>query len=177
MAGPPPRISDTTRKAIIEAVSGGERRASVARRYQVSDTAVANVARAAGLVAPPLTAARKLALQGTIEVNRLKAQHRRGKQALQLFAYAERLGKQLWQPAKVYAFGRDAAGVHAYTEHEIPEPDAKAKQAIAISMGICLQRALELVRFDRDETGTSTVRASILQLVDRLAEEEQLATG
>ena len=48
-----------------------------------------------------------------------------------------------------------------------PEP-----QALAITIGVLTDKALQLLRYDRDDDSTSTVTASILQLVDRLAEAE-----
>jgi hypothetical protein len=143
----------------------------------VSDTTVANLSRQAGLIGPPLSEARKAALRGTIEANSLMAKWKRSRQALALMTDTERLRKQLWQPVRVYGFGRGHDGEPVYVEHEIGEPDAKSKQALAITIGVLTDKALQLLRYDRDDDSTSTVKASILQLVDRLAEDEQRAGG
>jgi transposase-like protein len=181
VAGPPQRIPDDTRLAIIEAVRGGERRASVARRYHLSDTTITNIARRAGVVDPPLSVARRAAIRAATELNSERGRYRRSRQSLALLHDADRLRRQLWAPTVVFAFGRNAAGEHAFVQHEISQPDAKAQQATAIAMGICLQRALELARFDLAEGGVSQVKASIVDLMERLSaapdEEEQRATG
>ena len=170
MPGAPPRVPDETRQAIVAAVQAGERRASVARRFHVSDSTVTNYARAAGLVDPPISQARREAIRAATELNSELAKYRRSRQGLALLRDARRLQHQMFAPAVVFAFGRDAAGVHAYTQHEVPEPDAKSKQALAIAMGICLQRALELARFDLVDASGGAARAAIIDLVERLAE-------
>jgi transposase-like protein len=165
------RIDDAKRQAIVAAVRGGERRSRVARRFGVSGTSVTNLARAAGLADPPLSAARRAAIRATTQLNQDLAKAKRARQALALMGVAERLRRQMFQPSVVYAFGRGADGTHQYTEHAVPEPDAKAKQALAIALGITLQRALELARYDRDDDSGATVKAAVIDLVERLAAE------
>jgi transposase-like protein len=169
--GAPPRVPDDTREAIVAAVRAGERRAAVARRFGVSDTTVTNFARAAGVLDPPISLARRDAIRAAAELNSELAKYRRSKEALALLQDAKRLRLQLFRPSKVYAFGRDADGVHAYVEHPVPEPDAKAKQALMISAGIAYQRALELARFGMEDQAGGQVRAAIIDLTERLAAE------
>ncbi|MFI5281855.1 MAG: hypothetical protein ACHQ0J_01840 [Candidatus Dormibacterales bacterium] len=175
MAGPS-RVPDATREAIVAAVRAGQRRAEVARKYHVSDTTVTNLARAAGLVDEPLTAARKLALQTAVEANRLRAKHRRSRQVLALLADSDRLRRQLWKPARVFAFGRNAAGETAYIEHEVAEMPAQAKRDTAIALGILQSKALELIRLDQEADTVGAVKGAIVELVQRLEEAEEAAT-
>jgi transposase-like protein len=163
------RIPDDSRLAIVAAVRGGERRAAVARRFGISDTAVTKFCRAAGLLDPPISQARRAAIRAATELNSELGKYRRSRQSLALLHDGDRLRRQLWAPTIVFAFGRNAEGEHAFVQHEISQPDAKAQQATAIAMGICLQRALELARFDLAEGGVSQVRASIVDLMERLA--------
>jgi len=59
----------------------------------------------------------------------------------------ERLRDQLFAPAQVYNFGGKD---NTFAVEEINEPSFRDKQAIATTIGIFLQRSLELERFDSD---------------------------
>lgn len=171
MAGPW-RVSDDTRASIVAAVRAGERRAEVARRFGVSDTTVTKLARAAGLVGEPLTAARKLALQTAVEANRLRQTPAQPAGAA-LLADSDRLRRQLWKPARVFAFGRNAAGATAYVEHEVAEMPAAAKRDTAVALGILQTKALELIRLDQEAETVGAVKGAIVELEQRLEEADE----
>lgn len=84
------------------------------------------------------------------EATRRRAAERRAALALALLDDAERLRRQLWAPAIVYAF--TSAG---YVEHELPEPPAQDKLALVRALALAIDKHLRLAALDRDDDGTA----------------------
>ena len=160
-------MEPTTREGILEALRAGTRRSVIARRFNVSHSGVGSIARAAGIARRPQTVGQKKAQAAATEQLKLDARERRARISLALLEDADKLRRRLWEPAKAFDFGGKDFG---YVEHEISEPDARSKQALAIAMAVCLDKSIALERFDSE--GSTAVRAAIIELVDRLAGEE-----
>jgi hypothetical protein len=83
----------------------------------------------------------------------------------QLLTDVERLRRQLWKPCLVYDFGGKE---NTYAEHELPEPDFRAKQAIFTSIGIAVDKVIAIRKQD---TGGGEAIGLIVQLVDGIKRE------
>ena len=87
---------------------------------------------------------------------------RRASIARRLLAESECFLDALHKPALVYKFGGKD---NDYNEREIAEPDFQAKQQIMTSVGIALQRSLELEKHDRDDSAERTALTEWLKTV------------
>jgi transposase len=67
---------------------------------------------------------------------------------------AERLTEQMWEPAKVYAFGGKD---NTYEERPVDEPPADAKKALMGAAGMAIDRSLKLVPPETDQQGLAAV--------------------
>jgi hypothetical protein len=93
----------------------------------------------------------------------LEARRRRAKLMVDLLSDAEKLRAALWEPAKVFGFGGKD---YAYADHQLDEPDFKGKQALMISIGIAVDKSLQLEKHDQE--GAAAAKAAIIALVDSL---------
>lgn len=160
-------IPARTRAHIIEELRKGHKLAQIARRHGVSPSAVKAIRIAAGLQPLP-TEAEKIRAAAARDVMLLDARRRRAQLMVSLLEDAEKLRGQLFRPAKVFGFGGREYG---YVEQEIAEPDFKGKQALMISIGIAVDKSLQLEKYDQE--GSAAARAAIIDLVDRLGVEER----
>jgi hypothetical protein len=170
------RVSPATRSLIAVELRNGDGVTEISRRHGISITPVRRIRREEGLQPLP-TAAAKASAGRAREVMALEARRRRGELELAFMGDIEKVRMQLWQPTRVYAFGRNAKGEFGYFEHEIPEPDFKGKQALALVLGILTDKMLALARFDSEGAGMAVAKAAIVSLVDRLVDEEQQLAG
>lgn len=164
------RIDLETRTAIAKAVRKGTQRSVVARKFNVSQSAVARIGQAAGIVRPPLSIGQKKSQRTAIEAVKLESRRRRAELGLALINDAARLREQLWKPWVAYDFGGGGEN-YGYHEHLLKQPDARAQQAIAIAMAICVDKHLAIERADL-ESNTGTVKGAIVSLIDRLEAQE-----
>jgi len=158
-------ITARKRAAIIEDLAHGQKLAQIARRHGVSPSSVKAIRIAQGLQPLPTDEAKESAARARA-VHVLNTKRRRDVLEDRLLSAAEKLLHQMFAPAKVYAFGRNSDGEHAYVDQAVPEPDAKSKQALMISIGIALQRATELNKYNAE--GSAAASAAIIELVDFL---------
>jgi transposase-like protein len=163
----------TTRKraAILDDLIHGKKLAQIARHHGVSPSAVKAIRIAEGLQPLPTDEAKANAAQARA-VMMLEAKRRRDAMELKLIETAERLHGQLFAPTKVFAFGGREYG---YVEEEIDEPDFKGKQALMISIGIALDKALQLNKYNAE--GSAAASAAIIELVDFLGASERAETA
>lgn len=162
-------IPARTRTAIVAELREGKKLAQIARRHKVSPSAVKAIRIAEGLQPLPTEESKILAAQAR-DVMLLDAHRRQGELRSQLLDEAKKLLDSMHQPAKVFAFGgRD----YGYVEQEIDEPDLKGKQALMISVGIAIDKAVLLEKIAQE--GASTAKAAIIDLFDRMAVEEKSA--
>jgi hypothetical protein len=155
----------------VKAVQKGGRRSVVARKFGVSQSAVARIGQEAGIVRRPLSTGQKKSQRMATEAVKLEARRRRAEMSLALIDDAEKLRRQLFEPSMAFDFGGKD---FAYVEHQLKQPDARSQQSIAIAMAVCLDKSLALERFDFE--ASNAVKAAIIQLVDRLVDDEDRAT-
>jgi hypothetical protein len=174
-------IPEKVRRRVVEAVAAGERRSVVARRHKISQASVARICRDAKIIPMPMSPGQRRSVDAASEAMRTATRHRRALLSSAFMDVAERIvgqggdvtSGQLFAPAKVYSFGgRD----NVYVEQQIPEPDAKAKQALVITAAIATEKSILLDRYDREDGGTARVRGSIIELVDHLHATAELET-
>lgn len=157
------------RALIVEQLRRGDKLAQIARRHGVSPSAVKAIRIAEGLQPLPTEESKERA-RAARDVMLLDARRRRAELMISLLEDAEKLRTRLWSPAKVFGFGgRD----YEYREQELSEPDFKGKQALMISLGIAVDKSLQLEKYDQE--GSAAGRAAIIELVDRLGAEERAA--
>ncbi len=143
----------------------GAKLAAVARQHGVSPSAVKSIRTVAGLNPLPTPEAKERAARARDSLL-IEARRRRAALMVRSLEVAKRFLDALDQPAVVYAFGRNKAGVHGYVAHKVRRPDLKAMQAAMISYGIAIDKSLQLERYDQESTTAS--KAAIIELVDRL---------
>lgn len=159
------RITEVKRTRILEALQQpGAKLARVARRFGVSPSAV-KVIRAHAGMAPLATPEQKRLAAEARDTLLVEARRRRAQLMLRLLEDAERLRQRIFEPATAYTFGGSGDN-YGFVEHEIEEPDAKSKQALAIAMGIAIDKSLQLEKYDSEST--TAARGAIIELVDRL---------
>jgi transposase-like protein len=159
------------RAAILEELGKGHKLAQIARRHGVSPSAVKAIRISAGLQPLPTDEAKANAAQARA-VMMLETKRRRDAMEMKLIETAERLHGQLFAPTKVYAFGGKDYG---YVDEDVDEPDFKAKQAIMISIGIALDKAMQLNKYNAE--GSAAASAAIIELVDFLGATEKAETA
>jgi transposase-like protein len=160
-------ITAHKRAAIIEDLTHGKKLAQIARHHSVSPSTVKAIRIAEGLQPLPTDEAKANAAQARA-VNMLETKRRRDAMEIKLIETAERLHGQLFAPTKVFAFGGREYG---YVEEEIDEPDFKSKQALMISIGIALDKAMQLNKYNAE--GSAAASAAIIELVDFLGARER----
>jgi hypothetical protein len=168
------RIDLETRTAIVKAIRKGDRRSAIARKFNVSQAAVARIGRAAGIVPLPLTAGQKHSQRMATQAIKLETRRRRTELSNAFIGDVEKLRQQLFSPA--LTFGFDARGV--YHEHQLKEPDARGKRDLAIAMAILVDKHVALERLE-NESEAGIAKAAIIQLIDHLEatyEADQTAT-
>ncbi len=152
-------IPPATKAAIVAELRAGGSRSGTARRFGVSHHTARCLARAAGLpIASP-----NLRLQLANEVHVLAARERRAARVLELLDVADRLLDQFHEPCELLAWD----GQHgSWARAPLPAPLPRELQALAIALGIVLQRSLELERVDR--VGSAAGKAAIVGLFEIL---------
>ncbi len=94
------------------------------------------------------------------EARKADAASRRAALALALLDDAERLRKQLWEPATIHNFGgRD----NTYNSHQLDEPLFGDKLKISQATGVLIDRSLRLTDYDA-ERGAGEVRSMLGEL-------------
>lgn len=156
---PQAAIADTERDEILRRHAEGESRNSIARNVGRSGATVTKVVRAAGL---SFERAPEIAAATTARTIDLAA--RRTQLALDLQADAERLRKQLWEPAKVFSFGGKENTYEQVIHDEPPFPD---KRAIMAAVATAVDRSLKLEP-PKDEDGNEAIGSLLGSLFDRL---------
>lgn len=138
----PAPLSDELRAAILADIRAGElSRNAIARTHGVGQGTVTLIARAAGESFD--RAARKTRSATLASTNDLR--DRRARLAERLAAEAELLIDSLHKPHVAFNFGGKD---NTYAEHEMAEPDVKAKQTILTAAAIALDKSVMLTRFD-----------------------------
>jgi transposase-like protein len=143
--------------------------ARIARVHGISPSSVKAIRAAAGLnpLPTPEAKARAAVARDSMMV---EARRRRAVLELRALDEAEKFLDALHQPARVFAFGRNGDGEHAYVDQEVSEPTFKDKQALMISFGIATDKAMQLERYDQESS--SGAKAAIMDLVDRMTAAE-----
>lgn len=160
-------VTASMRAAIVRELQKGDGVTKIARRHGLSVSPVIRIRKEEGL-APLATDAEKVSAAHARDVWLLEARRRRAKLMVDLLGDAEKLRAALWQPAKVFGFGGKD---YAYADHQLSEPDFKGKQALMISIGIAVDKSLQLEKHDQE--GAAAAKAAIIQLVDQLGVLEQ----
>ena len=156
------KIPQETKAAMLAEMQAGRSRSAIARRFGVGPSTVLRMARGAGL---PVAGQNDRLRQAT-GFHSTRTRRRRAQEAVRLLETAARLREQLWLPATIRHFdGRSGA----FAEMEISEPEFHDKQAIAISLGIAIDKALLMERVIA--AGSDGGKAAIVALVERLREE------
>jgi transposase-like protein len=161
-------ISASKRARIVLDLKKGDKLTAIARRHGVSVSPVKAIRIAEGLQPLPTDAAKVNAARAR-DVMLLDARRRRAQLMVDLLDDAQKLRMQLWKPTTAFTFG-GSGDDYGYIEHEIPQPDFKGKQALMISVGIAVDKSLQLEKHDME--GAAAARAAIIDLVDRLGAAE-----
>ncbi|MFL1440408.1 hypothetical protein [Nocardiopsis protaetiae] len=139
----PPRIDDDKRAAIVTDLNAGKTRNQIARDHNVSPSTVSKIAQE-----------EQHAFDRTQTIHATRAKQadnraRRAQLASDLLGDAERLRKQLWEPARHGAFGgRD----NVWSEVELDEPTFGDKRAILTSVQTAVRASAELEKVDATST-------------------------
>lgn len=160
-------ISASKRARIVEELRKGGKLTAIARRNGVSPTSVKSIRIAEGLQPLPTDEAKIRAAKAR-DVWVLLARSKRAELVVELIDTAKRLHGQLFAPTMAFGFGGKD---YEYTEHEIPEPDAKSKQNLALAMAICLDKSIALEKHDQE--GATAAKAGIIALIDQLERDEK----
>lgn len=155
-------ISASKRARIVDELRKGGKLAAIARANGVSPTSVKVIRIAEGLQPLP-TDESKIRAAKARDVMLLDARRRRAKLMVDLLEDAEKLRARLWAPAKVFGFGGKD---YSYVEHAVTEPPFKDKQNLMISIGIAVDKSLQLEKYDQE--GAASAKAAIIDLIDRM---------
>lgn len=154
-----PKLTADERERIAAALRAGKPRNQVAREFGRGEGTVGRIAKAEGI-----DLARAETKTAT-EARAADVRARLAELAVLLTEDAHRLHGQLFAPHVAFAFGgRD----NVYTEHEIPEPTARDKQALMTSIGIAIQRAAEIVH--GQAPGVEEAKGLVRELLDGVSE-------
>jgi transposase-like protein len=135
------RLSPAERRRIAEALRGGGSVHGVAREFGRSKDTVSRIAAGAGIDVG--RSEPKIATEARLADTRSRLAELAGL----LVEDAHKLHGQLFAPHTAFAFGgRD----NVYSEHEIPEPTARDKQALMTSIGIAVDKVHAITRQDDD---------------------------
>jgi AraC-like DNA-binding protein len=153
---PARRIDNTKRARILALHSEGLGCKAIAREAGVSPSTVSKVCNEAGLTFDRTKT--MVATQALVA----DAKHRRAELAEHLLDDADRLRRQLWEPAKAFSFGgRD----NTYNEVELDKPTFADQLKILQAVDVAARRHQALVEMDTDHGATEAE-----SVLDRLAE-------
>lgn len=153
-----PPIPDKVRKAILQDIRQGNlSRAAIARKHGTSASSIGNIARKAGL--NDAFAARTVTENATRAAAIDRKAHRSAI-ADMLVEDVYKLRERAWSKHTVVTNGPDGPETV-----ELPLPPPRETQALYTSIGIALQRHLELENFDREtgDAGAKNMLAALMQ--------------
>jgi transposase-like protein len=152
-----PRVTPEERARIVELIEAGEHGCNeIARIVGRNQATVSKIASEEGLhFERGQTRAATAAKQAD-------SQARLAKLAEDLLDDIERMRQQLWAPCTVYSFGGKE---NTYNEHDLDEPDFRAKQSIMTSIGIGTDKVLAI---RKAEAGPGEAVALIIDLVSSI---------
>jgi hypothetical protein len=143
-------ITDADREQLRELHAEGLSRNEIARRM---DRAQSTVSKLAAELDLDFDRTRTRAATAAKVVD---AQARRAALALELLGDAEKMRRQLWEPAVVFNFGgRD----NDYNERQVEKPPFKDQRDIVIATGHLVQQHLKLIEADASPEGLAAVDA------------------
>jgi AraC-like DNA-binding protein len=152
MAGRP--IDPAKRQRILELHATGLSRNEIAREAGVSGSTVSKVCSEAGLT---FDRTKTVAATKALVAD---AKHRRAELAEHLLDDADRLRRQLWEPAKAFSFGgRD----NTYNEVELDKPTFADQLKILQAVDVATRRHQALIEMD-----TSSGATAAESVLDRL---------
>ncbi|NUT31540.1 MAG: helix-turn-helix domain-containing protein [Hamadaea sp.] len=134
-------VTQADHDAVKELHAQGFGRNEIARRIDRGERTVSRIAEKLGL-----SFVRSEQTKAATEAKKVDAKARRAALAIALLEDAERLRKQLWEPATVFNFGGKE---NTYEERELPEPTFSDKRNIMQAIGTAVDRAVKLDEYDR----------------------------
>jgi transposase-like protein len=169
------RIPDKQRQRILAAIRRGDKSCrAIAKAHNVSPATVSALAREHGLSFERSEAKTRAATEARI----FDAKAARAAMVERLHGDAERLRRRAWEPSTTLV-GTGAAA--AWVTYELPS--FRDQQAAYTSVGIALDKALALERYD-DDAGLTAGRTMLGDLMDalglvheRIVAEDQDAAG
>jgi transposase-like protein len=135
------RLSQAERERIAQALRAGGTVHAVAREFGRSKDTVSRIA-----AAFDIDLGRSAPKRAT-EARMADVRARLSELSIGLVEDAHRLRGQLFAPHTTFSFGGKD---NVYTEHEIPEPTARDKQALMTSIGIAVDKVNAITRQDDD---------------------------
>ena len=149
-------IPETTRQLVKDLHAKGHSRNAIAKEAGVSAGTVTNICRAAGLDFD------RTATRAAVAARVIDLKDRRQQIMADLMGDAEKLRKQLWEPARLVNFGGKD---NTLNETTLNEPLFVDKKNIMSAVGIALDRVVKLEAIDATTTGPTTAAESV---VDKL---------
>lgn len=150
----PPRIPDEKRAAILADIRAAQKSCrGIGRAHNVSDATVRKIAAEAGITDAFSRAQTENATRAAVIDNKA----RRVQLAADLLADAQRLRERAWSQHQQYERGQDGPELVF-----LPAPPPRDVQALYTSIGIAMQRHIELEKFDQadgSEAATSLLDA------------------
>lgn len=132
-------VSPEERERIIAAFATGKSCNQIAKEFGRSSNTISRIARSVGHQFAQVNVARAR------EINRRYGAEWRAMMRERLAAEAERLLADLRRPTLVYSFGGKD---NRYSEHTIPEPDARMKRDLMQAANIAVRTILEFDKTD-----------------------------
>lgn len=143
-------ISDTVRQTILDLHSVGQSRNAIAKAAGVAPSTVSKVCHAEGLTFDR-TQTRAAVAAKTMDVKAARAQLKED-----LLADAQRLRKQLWEPAMLQNFGGKD---NTFAERRIPQPQFVDKKNILTAVALAIDKSLKLEAVDANSEELTAVDA------------------
>ncbi|GGJ81998.1 hypothetical protein GCM10011583_11880 [Streptomyces camponoticapitis] len=165
-------VTDEERKEIRRLHGEGKSRNAIAKYLRRSGRTISKIVAEMGL-----SFDRATMTAVATEARSMDLAARRLRLAEDLQVDAERMRRQLWEPAVVFNFGGKD---NTFEKRTLPEAPAEMKKTIMGAVGIAIDRSLKLAP-PKDETGTEEGIALITNLMSGLtaihrARQEQEAT-